>query len=70
VFESGEVLSRIFQEVKLTDCSGVVPVQFQYSNAVKGPEGPIAAPHPLAAHPGHIVAPAAGVAGSVEPISS
>jgi hypothetical protein len=29
----------------LGDGSGTVPIQFQYSNAVHGPEGPIAAPH-------------------------
>jgi len=38
-------LTTVFQEVPLSDGSGTVPVQFQYSNAVHGPEGPIAAPH-------------------------
>jgi len=33
-------LSEVFQEVPLTDGSGTVPVQFQYSDAVHGPEGP------------------------------
>jgi len=35
----------VFQEVPLTDNSGTVPVQFMYSNAVHGPEGPIPQPH-------------------------
>ncbi len=47
VFEVGNALNLVMQEVMLTDGSGKVPVQFQYSNAVKGPEGPIPAPHPL-----------------------
>lgn len=38
-------LSTIFQEVDLADGSGRVPVQFQWSNAVHGPEGPIDRPH-------------------------
>lgn len=38
-------LTQVFQEVPLTDGSGTVPVQFQYSNAVHGPEGPIPRPH-------------------------
>lgn len=33
-------LSQVFQEVPLTNASGIVPVQFQYSNSVHGPEGP------------------------------
>jgi len=40
-------LSDVVTEVTLTDGSGVVPVQLQYSNAVHGPEGPIAQVHPL-----------------------
>ena len=40
-------LSTVVREVTLTDGSGTVPVQFQYSNAVHGPEGPIPEPHPL-----------------------
>lgn len=43
VFEANP-LSEVFQEVPLTDGSGTVPVQFMYSNAVHGPEGP--APQP------------------------
>jgi hypothetical protein len=45
VFEAGRRLSLVMQEVALSDGSGTVPVQFQYSNAVHGPEGPIPAPH-------------------------
>lgn len=45
VFEA-RPLTQVFQEVKLTDGSGTVPVQFMYSDAVHGPEGPIATPHP------------------------
>ena len=36
---------RVFKEVALTNTSVTVPVQFQYSNAVHGPEGPILKPH-------------------------
>lgn len=43
-------LSLVFQEVTLTNGNGTVPVQFQYSNAVHGPEGPIARPHSLGHH--------------------
>lgn len=45
VFEA-KPLTKVFQEIHLTDGSGTVPVQFQYSNVVHGPEGPITAPHP------------------------
>jgi len=44
VFEANP-LTEVFQEVPLADGSGTVPVQFQYSNAVHGPEGPIDQPH-------------------------
>ena len=44
VFEANP-LSQV-KEVSLTSGSGTVPVQFQYSNAVKGPEGPIPTPDP------------------------
>ena len=47
VFEANP-LSQVFQEVKLTDGSATVPVQFQYSDAVHGPEGPINKPDPFA----------------------
>jgi hypothetical protein len=47
VFEA-DPLSKVFKEVRLTDGSGTVPVQFQYSNAVHGPEGPRSTPAPFA----------------------
>jgi hypothetical protein len=40
VSEAGGHLTEVFQEVELTDNSGTVPVQFTYSNAAHGPEGP------------------------------
>jgi len=45
IFEAEPNLGLVMQEVALTDGRGSVPVQFQYSNAVHGPEGPIPAPH-------------------------
>jgi hypothetical protein len=45
ISEAGPRLDLVMQEVLLTDGSTTVPVQFQFSNAVRGPEGPIAAPH-------------------------
>jgi hypothetical protein len=47
VFEAGGNLTKVFQEVSLTAGGGIVPVQFQYSNAVHGPEGPIPTPHQI-----------------------
>ena len=47
VDETGGNLSKVFKEVPLTDGSGTVPIQLLYSNAVHGPEGPIANPHPV-----------------------
>ena len=44
-------LSQVFQEVNLTDASGTVPVQFQYSDAAHGPEGPRRTPAPFAGQP-------------------
>jgi hypothetical protein len=44
VFEANP-LTKVFKEVPLTSGSGTVPVQFQYSNFVHGPEGPISQPH-------------------------
>jgi len=44
VFESGNDLTKIFQEVPLTVGGGTVPVQFQYSDNVHGPEGPRTTP--------------------------
>ena len=38
-------LNLVFQEVTVTGEAKRVPVQFMYSNAVHGAEGPIAAPH-------------------------
>jgi hypothetical protein len=46
VSEAGGDLTEVFQEVELTDNSGMVPVQFMYSDAAHGPEGPIANPNP------------------------
>jgi hypothetical protein len=46
VFEA-DPLTQVFQEVPLTDGSGTVPVQFMYSDAVHGPEGPVAKPDAL-----------------------
>jgi hypothetical protein len=43
--ESEPDLSLVMKEVSLTNGDGKVPVQFQYSNAVQGPEGPIPQPH-------------------------
>ncbi len=43
--EAGGLLSKVFKEVSLSDGSGKVPIQLEYSNAVHGPEGPISAPH-------------------------
>jgi len=43
--EAHHRLTLVFQEVTLTTGKGTVPVQFQYSNAVHGPEGPIPNPH-------------------------
>jgi len=40
-----ESLNLVFKEVRLTTGTKRVPVQFLYSNAVHGAEGPIAAPH-------------------------
>ena len=41
-------LSKVFKEVGLTNGDRKVPVQFQYSNAAEGPEGPRKAPAPFA----------------------
>ena len=46
--EAGAHLERVMKEVPLSDGSGRVPVQLMWSNAVSGPEGPIAQPHPYA----------------------
>lgn len=44
IFEANP-LSQVFKEVTTADGNARLPVQFQYSNAVHGPEGPIDAPH-------------------------
>ena len=46
--EAGGNLKSIMREVKLTAGSKTVPVQFMWSNAVAGPEGPIARKHATA----------------------
>src|SRR5262249_23934036 len=38
-------LTQVFKEVKATGKKFFMPVQFQYSNAVHGPEGPINKKH-------------------------
>jgi hypothetical protein len=43
--DEASALTLVFKDVPLTDGTGTVPIQFQYSNAVHGPEGPIPAPH-------------------------
>lgn len=45
--EVGGNLRLVMKEVPLANGAGTVPVQLQYSNAVHGPEGPIAQPHTL-----------------------
>ena len=45
ITEAEPDLSLVMKEVDLTNGGGKVPVQFQYSNAVRGPEGPIPQPH-------------------------
>jgi hypothetical protein len=42
---AGSNLGSILKEVALTDGGGTVPVQLMWSNAVSGPEGPIARKH-------------------------
>lgn len=44
VFEAGNSLTEVFQEVPLAAGGGKVPVQFQYSDNVHGPEGPRTTP--------------------------
>lgn len=51
VFEANP-LTEVFQEVAVT-AGGTAPIQFQYSNAVHGPEGPIAKPHSPIKHHTH-----------------
>jgi hypothetical protein len=42
---AGADLSKVMKEVALADGSGTVPIQLMWSDAVAGPEGPIAQPH-------------------------
>jgi hypothetical protein len=42
---AGGNLGKVMKEVPLADGSGTVPIQLMWSNAVGGPEGPIAVPH-------------------------
>jgi hypothetical protein len=44
VFESGNDLAKVFQEVPIAVANQRAPVQFQYSNNVHGPEGPRTTP--------------------------
>jgi hypothetical protein len=46
IFEAAN-LALVFQDVPLANGAGTVPIQFQYSNQVHGPEGPVAAPYPF-----------------------
>ena len=41
--EAGPNLGAVMKEVPLSDGSGKVPVQLEWSNAVHGPEAPVAA---------------------------
>ncbi len=50
ISEVGPDLALVMKEVPLASGSGTVPIQFQYSNAVHGPEGPIAKAHKVLAH--------------------
>jgi hypothetical protein len=43
--EAGSDLGAVMREVPLADRSGTVPIQLMWSNAVGGPEGPIARKH-------------------------
>jgi hypothetical protein len=43
--EAGAHLETVMREVPLANGEGKVPIQLQWSNAVGGPEGPIAQPH-------------------------
>ena len=47
--EAGADLSTVMKEVPLKS-GGTVPIQLMWSNAVSGPEGPIAKKHKPAAH--------------------
>jgi hypothetical protein len=51
VFEANP-LTLVFQEVPIV-AGGTAPIQFQYSNYVHGPEGPVPTPDPGSKHRGH-----------------
>jgi hypothetical protein len=42
---AADPLTQVFKQIKLTGKTTTVPIQFQYSNFVHGPEGPIKNPH-------------------------
>ena len=48
--EAGSNLGLIMKEVKIAGSSTKVPIQLMWSNAVGGPEGPIATKHPASPH--------------------
>jgi len=50
---AGDNLGKVMKEVPLADGSGTVPIQLMWSNAVGGPEGPIAKPHAADTHVVH-----------------
>jgi hypothetical protein len=50
---AGSNLGKVMKEVPLADGSGTVPIQLMWSNAVGGPEGPIATPRAPDAHAVH-----------------
>ena len=50
--EAGANLTSVMKEVKLASGGKTVPVQLMWSNAVAGPEGPIAHKHGLGLHDG------------------
>ena len=43
--EAGAHLGTVMSEVPLANGKGTVPIQLMWSNAVGGPEGPIAQKH-------------------------
>jgi hypothetical protein len=70
IFAAGRSLSRVFQEVAASNGGGRVPVQFMYSNAVHGAEGPVNTPDsPAQALSQASLAPPATPAGTLFPFS-
>jgi hypothetical protein len=45
--EAGDHLGKVMKEIRLANGAGRVPIQLMWSNAVSGPEGPIATKHPM-----------------------